>query len=1103
MSNFYKSIFYNKSIRNFLVSLGAMLILFLDLLLFNTSFPQNNEYEISRISIEQGLSQSSVYSILQDRHNFMWFGTAEGLNKYDGYKFYTYKFDRYDSSSISDNWILALREDKSGTIWIGTNGGGLNKFDDKTEKFIHFKYDINNPKSLSDNVVNTILEDKNGVLWIGTDNGLNKFDKVSKTFFSYKNDPSNSNSISNNYVNTIFEDSQSNLWVGTNDGGLNKFDRAKGIFYQFKNDPKNSNSISNDRIWAIQEDPNNKNILWVATYGGLNKFDVENGIFYNLKHDNTNPNSLIGNSIRSFKIDSKGNFWIGTNGDGLDKYQAKKNMFYHFLYDRNEKNSISKNNIVSIYEDKSGLIWIGTRSGGLNKIKKYKFRKYAFSTFSIEDINTNNIWSIFKDDEKNVWIGTDNGLLVFNRASGKCITYKNNPRDSKTISDNVITAIFEDKNKTIWIGTESGGLNKFDKQSGSFISFKHNPNNPFSITDDYVKTICEDKQGVLWIGTRGGGISAFDRTKSIFKNYRNTNSNNSLSHNRVNYIFEDQSGQLWICTSGGGLNKFNRKTETFTHFTFDPANPNSLSDIYALSCNEDKAGNLWVCTYDGGLNKFDKTTGKFIHFNMKNGLPGNVVYGVLEDSVGNLWISTNNGLSKFNPQAQSFMNYDNRDGLQGTEYNSGSFYKSKDGEMFFGGINGFNSFFPNEIKDNQFSPPIVITAFRKFDQLVTFNEPISEMDKINLSYKENYFSFEFASLDYSSPEKNQYAYMMEGFDKDWIKCGSRRYVSYTNLRAGEYTFKVKGTNSDGLWNDKPAEIKIIISPPYWNTWWFRISIVVLIIGLIYFFYKKRIKYFETHTQILQKEIVERLKVEEELTKAKEKAEESDRLKSNFLAQMSHEIRTPINTILSFTSLLKDETENKISLDLQPSFGIIEQGGRRLIRTIDMILNMSEIQAGRFDIQLRKLNIVDDILSDIVSEFRFIASGKKLQLSLDCNAENKNIIGDRYSVLQIFQNLIDNSLKYTESGSVTISVYNQTNKLINVDVKDTGIGISEEYLSELFIPFSQEDSGYTRRFEGTGLGLSLVENYLKLNNAGISVQSEKGKGSIFTVSFKTA
>jgi two-component system, sensor histidine kinase ChiS len=1076
------------------------LIIFCIFLFLSKCFPQKNEYYITREINIKGLAQSSVYDILQDNEGFMWFGTGEGLNRYDGYSYTRFRFDNYDSTTISDNSINDLFMDRNNNIWISTHNEGLDKYDRSTNKFIRYKHNDNNPKSISSNTVFFVTEDIDGMLWIATENGINKFNRKNQTFTHYNISIKGINEDNLNYTTNLFEDSKGILWIGTEKAGLIRFDKEKNKYENYKHDLKDSKSLSNNYIWNIVEDPNDKNILWIGTDKGINRFDKNKRTFSCALEGINNQNDLIRNPISSLLFDRNGNFWIGTYGHGLYKYDPRHKDLSHFIYDRNNPNTIGSNVIVSLYEDKSGIIWAGTRGGGLSKLKPYKFAQYKILSPSLDEININNVWSLLKDHEGKIWIGTDNGLVILNRSTGKYSIYQNNPKNPYSISDNSITAICEDKNFDMWIGTQNGGLNKFIKSNHSFISFKNDPKNSKSIPYNHVKSILEDSDGILWIGTRGGGFARFDRRNNSFKCYRMTNAKNSLSHDRVNYIFEDTNHDLWICTSGGGINKFNKKTETFTNYTFDLKNPNSLSDIYVMCVDEDSEGNLWICTYDGGINKFDRRTGKFIHFKQENGLPSNVAYGVLIDKNDNLWISSNNGLSRFNPKTLSFRNYDEQDGLQTKDFNSGSFYLSKDGEMFFGGINGFNSFYSESISENIYNPPIVISGFKIFDKEISLDKLLASSKEINLLYKDNFFSFEFSSLDYSAPEKIQYAYKLEGFDKDWIKSDNRRYASYTNLDDGEYIFKVMGTNSDGTWNKNYAKLKVIISPPYWRTWWFRILIILITSYIIVYLYKRRIRLLENYNASLKKEINEKLIIEKELIKAKEKAEESDRLKSNFLAQMSHEIRTPINTILSFTSLLKEEVNDKVDKDLKESFSIIESGGRRLIRTIDMILKMSEIQAGKLDVHLQEVDILNDVLNNLVNELRFLAERKKLELNIKCNAERTKIFADKYSVTKIFQNLIDNAIKYTEKGSIDLNIYNNGNNQLYVEVKDTGIGMSKDYLSNLFKPFSQEDSGYTRRFEGNGLGLSLVKNYIEINKASIDVDSEKWKGTKVTVIF---
>ncbi|MEQ8995883.1 MAG: two-component regulator propeller domain-containing protein [Coleofasciculus sp. B1-GNL1-01] len=761
------------------------------------AYAVESKLKFEHITVKDGLSQSGVATIIQDNQGMMWFGTQDGLNKYDGYNFTVYKRKEDSSISLSDNFILSLYEDHLGTIWIGTENGGLNEFDRTTEKFTHYIHDSHNLKSISSNYVSSIYEDSWGKLWVGTGGGgLNQFNRETHQFTHYTHNPDDSNSLSNNTVLSIYEDSWGKLWVGTDGGGLNQFNRETGQFIHYTHNPNDSNSLSNNTVSSIIEDRFGN--LWLATsswqvnsYGtALDKFEPKIEKFTHYTHDPANPNSLSDNIVGYIFRGNSEILWFGTGFSGIDKLDTKERKFVDYKHDPAIQQSLIDNHISSIYDSGSGLVWIGTYNKGLDK---------------------------------------------FDRETEQFTSYTHNSDKQNSLSSDNIWSIYEDHSSIVWIGTGGGGLNKFDQKTGQFTYYTNDKDNPHSLNDDYIWSIYEDHFGVLWIGTFHGGLNKFDRETERFTHYKyDPNDPYSLSDNNIFFIYEDYENILWIGTVNGGLNKFDRETEKFTRYTHNPNNPNSLSYDRVLSINEYPAGTLWIGTYGGGLNKFDIATETFTHYTENDGLPSNSVVGILADDNGNLWLSTGNGLSKFNPEAETFRNYDVGDGLQGNEFDGVKAYaKTKDGAMLFGGLNGFNLFYPDQVKDNPHIPPIVITDFRIFDKSVQLNPAISVAKEIKLSYKDDFFSFKFAALDYTNPEKNQYAYKLEGFDHDWIYSGTRRYASYTNLDPGTYTFRVKGSNNDGVWNEEGTSLTITIIPPPWKTGWAYTLYGIAIFGAIY------------------------------------------------------------------------------------------------------------------------------------------------------------------------------------------------------------------------------------------------------------------------------
>lgn len=810
--------------------------------IFGSSFHlrdlQRLQTEFDRLSLAQGLSQIVVNHILQDSRGYMWFCTVDGLNKYDGYSFHLYRNNPLDANSLSHNFILTIYEDRTGVLWIGTFQGGLNRYDPVKEQFTRYLHNPSNSLTIANNIVNAICEDQWGNLWIGTESGLDRFDRVTQSFLHYKHEDDNFNTLSDDKVRSILEDEQGYLWIATNGGGLDRLDPKSNQWQHYRHDPANPNSLSHNSVRTLCR--SSDGALWIGTEGGgldrLEFKNIQSSIFKHYQYDPARSNRLSHNYINSLLEDRYGYLWIGTNGGGLDVFDYKDNIFVNFCNLKNDPNSISSNDVYSIYEDRSGVIWIGTFRGGISKLNRAKmqFAHYYSSPTDTNSLSSNFVWGIYEDENSTLWIGTyGGGLDAFDKKQNQWKHYRHDPKNSHSLNQDKVRLSFRDHYGQFWIATDGGGFAKFDRKSGSFQRYQHDPQNPNSLSHDGIRAIYEDSDGYFWIGTFGGGLNKFDPRTGKFIHYISEPLNPySISNNYVRAILQDNSGNFWIGTEGGGLNKFVPASGKFYHFRADPVDRKMLSNDYIFSIYKDKSGNLWIGTWGGGLNKLDPERLKFSRYTEENGLADNVIYGILEDDQGSLWMSSNKGLSAFDPKTETFTNYTVDDGLQSMEFNAGSFFKSKSGEMFFGGVNGFNAFYPDSIVQNTYIPPVVITSFLKFNQPVPLEKSIADIKEIKLSYKDYFFSFEFAALDYRAPMKNSYAYMMGGLDKEWIRTdASKRFASYTTLAPGKYIFKVKASNNDGIWNDQGASIRIVIKPPFWKTWWF-FSICVLVGGCI-------------------------------------------------------------------------------------------------------------------------------------------------------------------------------------------------------------------------------------------------------------------------------
>jgi ligand-binding sensor domain-containing protein len=835
------------------------------------------------IKVEKGLSVNSVNCILQDNNGFMWFGTWDGLNRYDGYKFIVYKASEFENNNeLSNQTVRSLLQDKEGDIWIGTEGG-LTKYEVQTKKFTQYKRKIIDKYSLSNDTVRSIFEDSFGNLWVGTQNGLNLLNKQTGTFFQFFSNSSGNNSISNNVVTDIIEDTLGNIWFAT-EKGINKLNLSnKKITYYFC-DRQNKNSLSSDTVYSIIQD--REGYIWAGTENGLCRLNTENGIFTRYQYDPDDPNSLSSNKIVTVFEDSDGLLWIGTSDKGLITYDPKNNIFSKYQYTSDDANSISNNSISSIYEDKSGIIWIGTAKG-INKIDRnsYKFRHYQHIKNTDNSLSNNSVWSFCEDSVGSIWIGTDEGLNLYNKKSGVFKLLKNISPDNNSISGNKISAVVQDNDGDIWTGTGGAGVEVIKANSTEYYQVVNLYKDINSKIDNTVWCMRLDKDGNIWIATNNG-LYCYNKKSDELKSYKHNSYNPySISNNIIYYIYEDNEGILWFC-SYNGLNRYDKINKKFYAYKHIPNDSLSISTSITYGIFEDKSGIMWVGTGGGGLNRFDKEKGIFKYYTEKDGLANNVVYGILEDNNQNLWLSTNDGISKFNINTETFVNYDIKDGVQGSEFNGNAILKTNDGEFYFGGMNGFNAFYPQEIRQNKYIPPIVITSFKIFNEY--HKTEIRDGDTITLSYKDNFFSFEFSALDYSNPAKNKYAYKLENYDKEWIYCdANRRFADYTKVNPGTYKFCVKGTNRDGVWNDDGISVTIIISPPWWATWTFRILFILFVIISTWYFLSRRFR------QIRKKHEIEKkvLEIEKQLFDLEQK---SLRLQMN-----PHFIFNSLNSIQSF------------------------------------------------------------------------------------------------------------------------------------------------------------------------------------------------------------
>jgi len=769
-------------------------------------YGQQNLENFAVIGLENGLSHGTVSCILQDKLGFIWIGTNNGLNKYDGYEFKIYTENHENSESITGNMIHCLYESKDGMLWIGTDKG-LNTYDVVTGKF-QFLNQNTQDTLLGKMPVRTILEDKRGNIWIGTDDRLCKIDRKNNHIEIFR---PNNKSLG---ITALHQDIRGALWIGTQKG-LARFDELQG---QQKRQKQFSIIIPNHIFRHITETQNGQ--IWAGSEAGLHILDIS-----------TNKHSIfpINTSVNSIFIDKQETIWIGTQ-TGLYKFNPLQGGLRYYSKRSSILNSLSNDHINCIYEDRIGSLWIGS-NGGINRLSTLNktFTHYQYVPMSGTSLSDNRVTAFLQDSKGTLWVGTHGGgLNKLDSITGEFLHFTYQPSRNR-LSNNSVRAIAEDTDGSLWIGTENG-LNHFDLETQEFRNLVHLPHDSLSLSDNFILALCHDSDSNLWVGTNGKGLGLLTNTQKNTGTFQTfTPQNSALSHSTISVIYETQNSNIWIGTQGGGLNYFDKKNKQFKYYTRNDKRKNNISSNFIWSILEDTQGNLWIGTSQG-LNKWDKKTQKFSVYTVRDGLPNNVIYGILEYN-NFLWLSTNKGISRFNLKTKKFRNFDATDGLQGNEFNGGAYYKNQANELFFGGNNGFNRFHPDKIQDNPHPPTTVITSLKIFNEEFVSDSQMVVKKTLDLPHENNFLQFEFSALNYIFSEKNQYEYKLENFDNEWIKNGTKRHATYTNLPTGDYVFRVRAANNDGVWNKEGTKIYISITPPFWQRIWF-LALLIFIIGVI-------------------------------------------------------------------------------------------------------------------------------------------------------------------------------------------------------------------------------------------------------------------------------
>jgi signal transduction histidine kinase/ligand-binding sensor domain-containing protein/CheY-like chemotaxis protein/AraC-like DNA-binding protein len=1068
-----------------------------------------------KVHFEQGPFPQSISKMVQDQYGFLWIASDNGLDRFDGYKFQNYRYSDRDKQSLSCNIVGHLFIDSYGELWAGTVEG-LNKFDFKTERFMRYFHDAKNPSSIADNLISPIYEDKQRNLWIGTYGGLCKYNRSKNNFTVYSHSDKNPFSLSHNIVSAIYQDKDGTFWIGTWGGGLDRFDPQTGKFSHYLPNPANPESISFGLISFIHQDKAGN--YWVGTRGGgLNGFDPETGKFTHYKSNPLDKNSLSDNTLTTVFEDAAGNLWIGTWNGGLNIFDTHTKKFVSYRYSPDDPYSLISDCITIIYKDISGVIFIGTNKG-MVKVRSKK-STFDFSTYKAgkanESLNTKDVRCIYQDDDKNLWIGThEGGLNKLDRKTGKYTYYTFHCPDAPLKSQIEISAIADNHDGTLWLGSIGHGLFKFNK-NGSYESlpeYTFAPNN--NQLKDNVTYLYKDKKGFLWLGFPNGIVRKVNTRTGQVQNILVDAGIRSLAFlNEVNYFTEDEQGNIWVAIRHRGVYRIDAKSQQIKYIFASKNTPTTLNDNDVFTLHFAENGLLWIGTMNGLL-RYNVKDESFKHYLISDGLPDNAVRSINEDRKGNLWMGTHKGLSRFDPITERFTNYDERDGVWITQFNTNSFYDDKTGEMFLCGYNGYIRFVPDHIDVNSPMPRVHITGLSIHDKAVNvgeevlgsviINQSILNTDKIELSYKQNNFSVQFTSLHYKMPDKNQYAYMLENYDKTWHYSGNIREVKYMNLAPGTYIFKVQGSNSDGIWNESGDSLKIVVYPPWWKSWWMFVILSFSFISIfIFYIYQRNLKHARDKIklqQLVDERTAEVAAQNRVLAHQAEQLKEMSLMRSRFYTYLSHEFRTPITMIMGPVQQLLSGT---FSGNVNEQLKIVMRNSKKLLHLIDELLDLSKIEKGSMSLKAGFTNIVP-FLNRVVLSFSSLAERKHIKLNFEKPDNGITCYFDRDKLEKVIYNLLSNAFKYTpENGEITLCVSaespsaNYPEGKVVIKVKDNGAGIEKERLPHIFEQFYQGQSADKADKKGWGVGLALVKELVGLHRGEIAVESTQSLGTIFT------
>ncbi|WPQ61443.1 two-component regulator propeller domain-containing protein [Chitinophaga sancti] len=1047
---------------------------------------QQSDFNFVNFTTSNGLSSNTVNTILKDKYGFMWFGTDDGLNRFDGLTFSVYRHKEADSTSLGGNSILALHEDRSGNLWIGTNNT-LSCYNRKKDSFINYKFTLNN-------TARTIFCDHTGQVWIGSYIGLFRLNPQTGKVVRYMADPGRQGALVSNIITCIVEDSRHRLWIGGN-GGIYLYQPQADNFKHFSHEAADSLSLPGNSIKAMTEDHNGN--LWIGTEDdGLSMLLPDGKHFRTYQYSNTQKKSLSSNCIWSLAAENANRIWVGTE-EGLNIFDLQKKTSQRIEHDVRNRYSLQGKSVRSIYIDNNGIYWVGTYQGGISKYDKNLafFNLRESNPFDPQGLTAPIVTSFSEDANGDIYVGTDGGgINLFHRNTGLF----SHPRFYQGIKPPAVLSL-EHADGLLWIGTFMHGIYTLNMQTGKVHHYlKGDSANQPSGNDIFC--LKKDSRGNIWIGTNGNGVNVYDPVSGVFRRFGGVmykkDSITVLNRGFIRTIEEDKAGNIWIGTIGAGIIMLDASGKIIRTYTMKNSDlpANNVQTICA-----GQSGRIWVGIHSAGLCLFDPKTGKFQRYAEQEGLSNAVIYKILEDDAGKVWVTSNKGISSFDPSTSTFKNYYQYNGLQRSTFCLGAGLKTEKGELFFGGLEGFNYFIPKQLNYNRIVPRIVLTDLKIGNISVIPGEHaaiqshISLADCIRLDYKQH-FTINFATLNYTAPQESRYSYMLQGFDKGWNEIGTSRMAVFSNLSPGKYVFKVRASCDDGAWHTEEAVINVIIRPPFWLTIYAYIFYLLAAVAVLWGLRYRAIRKLKTRFALEQERLQVRQAIEMDRKEA-ERQREFEQVKIKYLVNLSHEFRTPVSLIVGPVEKL---IHNEIAPEKLKQLNLVKRNARRLLNMVNQLLDFRKLEEQETKLDLSREDIIS-FIAEVIELFKDISEHRQINFLFTSSISRYYTAFDRDKLERVLFNLLSNAFKFTpKEGAISLTVDPAPDAGIIIKVADTGVGMKPEVQEKIFNRFYQGDENPAILNQGSGIGLSITAEFVKMHGGLINVESIPGKGSTFSV-----